>query len=395
MSKGKILPGLFATQNEDMHRMLKKPIASIYSMTNLVSFEPFVNSTIKCFFSKLDKRFVSTDTACDWSTWLQYFAFDVVGEITFSTRLGFLEAGKDVDGIMGDIWKWFQYTAVVGQMPWLDKIWVKNKFVSRLKPARYSPMVDFASKQQEKRLEKSGLENGSLNEKDFLARFIDCQQKDPSLPKWTLIAWTSSNVLAGSDTTAIYLRAVFKLLLTHPSSLSTLLQELDEAAADGNLSQPVTWKESRNLPYLDACIKEAGRLHPPFGLHLERVVPEGGLEICGEHVPPGTIVGMNAWVIHRDTSVFGADADIWRPERWLEADSNQKQRMENGLLTFGAGHRSCLGKNISLLEIYKLVPSILREYEVELLNPKDPWRVENRWFVPQFDLNVRLKKRKH
>lgn len=113
MSKGKVLPGVFATQDENMHRMLKKPIASTYSMTNLVSFESFVDSTIHCFFEQLDKRFVETGETCDWGTWLQYFAFDVVGEITFSKRLGFLEAGEDVDGIMGDIWHWFEYVAVV------------------------------------------------------------------------------------------------------------------------------------------------------------------------------------------------------------------------------------------------------------------------------------------
>lgn len=149
---------------------------------------------------------------------------------------------------------------------------------------------------------------------------------------------------------------------------------------------PATWKESRELPYLDACIKEAGRVHPPFGLPLERIVPEGGLSISGEFIPAGTIVGMNGWVVHRDRDVFGDDADQWRPERWLEADESTKARMDQGLLTvreiftpprncwlcadvyviaqFGGGHRSCLGKNISLLELYKLVPTILRTYEV-------------------------------
>lgn len=74
MSKGKILPGLFATQDEAEHRMLKKPIAATYSMTNLVSFESFVDSTIQCFFAQLDKRFVEPGLPCDWGTWLQYFA---------------------------------------------------------------------------------------------------------------------------------------------------------------------------------------------------------------------------------------------------------------------------------------------------------------------------------
>lgn len=77
MSKGKIMPGLFATQDEAIHRMLKKPIASTYSMTTLVSFEPFVDSTIGVFFEQLDKRFAQTGTVCDWGAWLQYFAVSI------------------------------------------------------------------------------------------------------------------------------------------------------------------------------------------------------------------------------------------------------------------------------------------------------------------------------
>ena len=147
------------------------------------------------------------------------------------------------------------------------------------------------------------------------------------------MAWTSSNILAGSDTTAIYLRTLFKNLLEHPDSLAALQTELVKAESNGCLSVPVTWKETRELPYLDACVKEAGRIHPPFGLPLERIVPTGGMVISGEYIPAGTIVGMNAWVVHRDRDVFGLDADQWRPERWLEADARTKLRMEQSLLT--------------------------------------------------------------
>lgn len=103
---------------------------------------------------------------------------------------------------------------------------------------------------------------------------------------------------------------------------------------------------------------------------------------------------MSPWVVHRDKDVFGEDAGVWRPERWLDCDNEQRRRMEAGLLTFGAGHRACIGKNISYLEVYKLIPSLLRTYEIAFAEPGCPgWRVENRWFVNQTGLNVRLKRR--
>ena len=85
---------------------------------------------------------------------------------------------------------------------------------------------------------------------------------------------------------------------------------------------------------------EAGRIHPPFGLHLERVAPPEGLNLCGQDIPGGTIVGMNAWVVHRDRDIFGEDAACWRPERWLDCNETTRRRMEQSLLTVSSalGH---------------------------------------------------------
>lgn len=116
-SRGKGTPGIFATQDENIHRALKKPVSGTYSMSNLVSFEPYVDSTMRVFCEQLEKRFINAaggrGRPCDFGQWLQMFAFDVIGEITFSKRLGFLECGEDVDGIMMSIWKMFKHTSLV------------------------------------------------------------------------------------------------------------------------------------------------------------------------------------------------------------------------------------------------------------------------------------------
>ena len=148
------------------------------------------------------------------------------------------------------------------------------------------------------------------------------------------MSWTTSNITAGSDTTAILLRMILYSLMKHPKDMGRLLDELESAKKQTRLSTPVTWRESRDLPFLDACVKEAGRLHPPFGLQYERVVPDEGAEICGQYFKGSTIVGINPWVAHRDRATFGDDAEAWRPERWL-CDEVRRKRMENGLLTVG------------------------------------------------------------
>jgi cytochrome P450 len=126
-----------------------------------------------------------------------------------------------------------------------------------------------------------------------------------------------------------------------------------------------SYSEVQKLPYLDACVKEAFRMHPAPGFDLERVVPPEGAVICNERIEGGTIVSCNAWVIHRNKAVFGDDVDVYRPERWLE-DPDRAKLMNATLFQFGGGAHTCIGKNISLLEMYKLVPSVFKTFEVTI-----------------------------
>lgn len=115
----------------------------------------------------------------------------------------------------------------------------------------------------------------------------------------------------------------------------------------------------RELPYLDACINEALRLHPPFSIPLERVVPKDGVTILGRFFEAGTVVGMSPYVVGRHKRTFGEDADQWRPERWMGLEKEKHRKMWQSVLAFGAGRRACLGKAVALLGMKKLVPTLL------------------------------------
>jgi cytochrome P450 len=146
-------------------------------------------------------------------------------------------------------------------------------------------------------------------------------------------------VIAGSDSTAVVMRTVFYNLLAHPDSLSRLYQELTEYEKRNGLSRPYPgWSEVSGLPYLDACVNEAVRLHPPFCLPLERVVPQGGVTICGQYFEEGTIVGMNPYVVNRHEPTFGDDVDSWRPERWLNHNEEHRRRLEQSVMTVSHKH---------------------------------------------------------
>jgi len=106
---------------------------------------------------------------------------------------------------------------------------------------------------------------------------------------------------------------------------------------------------------------------------------QGGKVICGYHFPAGLIVGMNAWVIHRNCDIFGPDAEEFNPDRWLDADA--AANMDKYMFAFGGGSRTCIGRNFAMAAMSKLVPEFLRQFEIELTDPKGESKFDNHWYV--------------
>ncbi|KFY28483.1 hypothetical protein V491_00439 [Pseudogymnoascus sp. VKM F-3775] len=404
VSNGHRLPSLFSTTDEKFHANLRRSINSAFSMSTLVQYEPLVDSTTAIFLSQTDKLYAAPGAVCDFARWLQFYAFDVIGNMTYSERHGFLERNEDIEGIIAYLGKLFSYVAPIGQIPFLDLLLLKNPLY--LLAAQHGfidatfPVARFARARLEERIASSSEPaKPSSGPPDLLSKFITAQQTHPNtVTQKEVLTLAVSMAFAGSETTAISLSSIFYYLLRNPPTLTRLLAELDDAEKRGGFADAtpgvVSWAEAQQLPYLDAVVKEAFRVHPAAGLPLERVIPPAGATIAGHFVPGGTIVGCSAWVLHQNPTIFGADSSQFRPERWLPsgaADSERIKEMNAALFHFGSGSRTCIGKNISLLEIYKVVPSLLRAFEV--VGTGEEWRLWNSWFVRQLGFEVRFRKR--
>jgi hypothetical protein len=120
-------------------------------MSSLVNYEPLVDSTTDAFIEQTQKRYLETGKTCDFAQWLQFFAFDVIGDLTWSKRLGFVEKNEDVDGIVAFIGQFLAYAGPVGQMPLLDLVWQKNPIRLALERFGFTktvfPVTQFAQKQ--------------------------------------------------------------------------------------------------------------------------------------------------------------------------------------------------------------------------------------------------------
>lgn len=105
---------------------------------------------------------------------------------------------------------------------------------------------------------------------------------------------------------------------------------------------------------------------------LEREVVDGPLQLAdGRKLPKGSYVGSSGAVVHFDKHIFGEDADTFNPDRWLQSSSESleayTQRLHNMRavdMGWGRGSRVCLGKNIALMEIYKLIATMFGLFDV-------------------------------
>lgn len=162
-------------------------------------------------------------------------------------------------------------------------------------------------------------------------------------------------LIAGSDTTANSIRMGLLLLATTPRVYASLQREIDEGIRNGTISSPIKVTEAKALPYLQAFIWESLRYSPPVALLFPKVVPPEGDVLDGKFVPGGTKIAFDSWSFGRRTDIYGEDAGIFRPERFLDASVEKRLEMERTTeLLFGFGRYMCAGKVFAFMELNKI-----------------------------------------
>jgi hypothetical protein len=136
MLNGQSYHSIFSLQSQDAHRALRAGIAQKYALSSLLSLEPLVDSVTRNFMSTLRERSPNTSdkegTKVDLGEWLQFYAFDVIGAITFSRTFGFIDAGTDERSVLKGLEGGLRYGAVVGQINGLHGWLLGNPFLQNM-----------------------------------------------------------------------------------------------------------------------------------------------------------------------------------------------------------------------------------------------------------------------
>ncbi|KAI0073887.1 cytochrome P450 [Panus rudis PR-1116 ss-1] len=196
-----------------------------------------------------------------------------------------------------------------------------------------------------------------------------------------LLGQMSTLVFAASDTTSSALSRVLHLLGRHPDVQEKLRAEIREARSKA--SGDVPHDELMALPYLDSVCRETLRVYSPVSftnryaykdtvLPLSKPIRDINGNLLQEiHVPKGTEIFPGIRAINTDKSIWGDDAKIWKPERWLSPLPSTVTEAHipgvySHLMTFNGGGRSCIGFKFSQLEMKVVLATLLSTFKFSL-----------------------------
>jgi cytochrome P450 len=333
-----------------------------YSGKDIPTLEPDIDDRIVELIS-LIRAETAKGKLVDMARLSQYFTLDVLTRIAFGAPFGYLTRNEDVYHYIK------QTTAFLSILELASNFtFINNILSSRL-------MRPFAPKTTDKSGMGAmlGVAKDVVAERyapdariypDMMGSFLKCGLSQQEAESEAMLT-----ILGGSDSTATAIRMTLLYVLTSPSAYVKLIAELD-ANVDSDSKPLIEYAVAKKLPYLQACIKEGLRMWPPFAGLQTKIAPPGGETVNGVFLPGGIEIGYNQHSTMRRKEVFGADVNVFRPERWLEGVGEQLHEMERTLdMVFGSGRFSCLGKDVALMELSKIFPALLGEFEWSVVNP--------------------------
>lgn len=287
----------------------------------------------------------------DFGRKAQFFTLDVISSIAFGKAFGYLAADADLYEYISTIETILPVILMTTIFPWINKM-MRLDFVDRFLPSHRDSVGFGRIMGVAKEIVGQRFGSDKKVHADMLGSFVRHGLTQDEAESESLL-----QIMAGSDTTATAIRVTFLYITTNPLILSKLHAEI--AATD--ISSPIRDVEARKMPYLQAIIKEGLRIWPPLAGLMSKEVPPEGDTINGMFIPGGTSIGYCGFGISRDKSIWGDDANVFRPERWLDGVPEAIRRQETLLdLVFGGGRWQCLGRSVAQMELNKVFVEVSR-----------------------------------
>ncbi|KAJ5755687.1 hypothetical protein N7533_005230 [Penicillium manginii] len=377
-------PNVFGMRDEAAHSIRRRHMSHSFSMSYVKEMEQYLDANIKILRDKISRHALN-DELFDLKKTLHYYTIDVLGELAFSQTFGIQES--DDESRIPPVIEHSLLAAVTGAWPamtmtlkkWLPKI--PHKGLQALFKGRKA-CADLASRCVNIRLSTLRSKNGTPKDlperKDILTNLINAKHPDTgeSLTQTDLETEAFGFIIAGTHTTSATATLLFYHLLHNTNLMNQCVTEIDEKlpSLQPNQSAYSVTDAEASLPFLRNCIKENFRITPVFTMPLaRRVLNAEGVIIAGNHIPCRSVI-THSIIIRR---FGGADHNVFDPSRWDIPGVASKGRL---LMHFGLGGRQCIGKTVAMSNIYKLMSTLLKEFQFELADEEEKAKVQRGGF---------------
>ncbi|KXN91971.1 hypothetical protein AN958_11031 [Leucoagaricus sp. SymC.cos] len=377
--------------DSDVHRSQRKVLNPAFAPAEIKKFtETFLDKAAKLRDIWADKVQQSGNKArIDVLSWISKVTLDVIGETGFGYKFDSL---KEETSQPNELHLAFQTAFRVEKSPGLIRL------LRGLVPVtRYLPIArdkEFAGVKQKindigrqllnerKLLWETDYSEGATPEgKDVLSLLVKANMSEKDsirLSDEHVLAQIPTFTFAGHETTAVGTTWTLFALAQDQSVQSRLREELLKVPTESP-----TMEELDALPYLDAVIREALRLHSPVPATIryatkDDVIPlqnpiidEDGKEHYELKVNKGQVIYLSITMVNRLESIWGEDAQVFNPDRWTsppEAAANIPGVWGN-IMSFLGGPRNCIGWRFALVEIKAILFTLLRTFKFEMAVP--------------------------
>lgn len=201
--------------------------------------------------------------------------------------------------------------------------------------------------------------------------------------------------VAGRDTITSALTWFFWLVATHPLVEAKILQEMEENNFGANNEEKVEVlgiEEVKKLVYLHGALCEALRLFPPIPIERKQAINADTLP-SGHCISPNTMILFSLYAMGRIEEIWGKDCLEFKPERWISERGSIVYVPSYKFISFNAGPRTCLGKDLSFIQLKMVATAVLSKYRIQLVEGHLVTPSNSIVLLMQHGLKVRITKR--
>ncbi|KAK1459942.1 cytochrome P450 [Colletotrichum melonis] len=355
-------PALFSITDPQEHAKRRRILGQLFSRSNIEKLEGLMLHHIDNFVSAVERRSVSFDIgpAC------RALEADIISDFSFGEALSAVSAwskGEEVALVSKNDEK-ATFLPLMMNFPLLYSTWVRvEDFLCHIEGLRTSSKKGL--QQYDEWTHKAWVRNKDPGRKSQFPNLLNVMVS-AGVPTQTALSEAKENLGPGTDTTSASLAHILYALSWNPTYQQKLYKDL---ASHGF---PTDFNTLENIPRLRACVKEGIRWAGASVAMLPRVVPKGGVELCGNFVPEGTIVTSSPVWYLRDKYAY-PNPELFNPYRWIDdygLNTTEDVLRDKFYIAFSKGANTCIANHFSYLELYMSVAKMVANFEISPANER-------------------------